>query len=316
MLRQVSSEKVKQLVTDEHYKRLKWASKNAGKVVPWRELATDEFRICTVVEGIYKPKWTEYTLSTKQLIDSPYADKLPVVGSDGSWKYEYFQKGQDPAKMEIFAQNRGLMKCKKEGVPVIVCIQQTKKPKEVTYLIQGIGIVNRWSDDGYFHIEGVTLESKPSNVDGKYTNELAESSKAEEQYNPKSEDDGRTRAFRAISIRRGQPKFRNSLLQAYEGKCAITSTNLESVLEAAHITKYNGEQSNVVSNGLLLRADVHTLWDLGLLALTSDFKVIIAPSLRESIYGELEGRQIHLPKDPTQWPSQNCLAHHRDIFEI
>lgn len=310
----ISESSIKSSISEDHFKKLLWADANKGQIIPWMDLAKDDFRICTVVEGIYKPKDTDYTLSTKQLIDSPYADRLPKIKDDGSWTYEYFQKGQNPTERDKYAQNRGLIKCMEDNIPVIVCIQQSKKPQKVTYLIQGIGLVKHWNSDGYFNIEGVSFKTEIG--EGKFTNELIDSSAFVPNYDPTTEEDGREKTFRAISIRRGQPKFRKELLEAYSYKCAITGTAFESVLEAAHITKYNGTSSNVVTNGLLLRADIHTLWDLGLVALTMDYKVIIAQSLKNTVYAELEGHRINLPKNTALWPSQDCLSHHRQIYDI
>jgi putative restriction endonuclease len=86
-------------------------------------------------------------------------------------------------------------------------------------------------------------------------------------FDPDSFEDQRDRAMRAIRIRRGQPRFREELMNAYEGRCAITGCAIADVLEAAHITPYAGSQDNHVSNGLLLRADLHTLFDCGLIAI-------------------------------------------------
>lgn len=69
---------------------------------------------------------------------------------------------------------------------------------------------------------------------------------------PLSDEDARERVVRAIVQRRGQRAFRERLLEAYDGACAITGTTAPDVLEAAHIRRYMGPQSNVITNGLLL----------------------------------------------------------------
>ena len=75
-------------------------------------------------------------------------------------------------------------------------------------------------------------------------------------------------ALRAIAVRRGQPGFRRRLLDSYEGLCAVTGEGPEEVLEAAHIQPYSLAGINTIDNGLLLRADIHTLFDLGLIEVT------------------------------------------------
>lgn len=71
--------------------------------------------------------------------------------------------------------------------------------------------------------------------------------------------DARDRINRSIAIRRGQPALRSKLMEAYEGKCAVTACSVVDLLEAAHIRPYRGPHTNHIQNGLLLRADIHTL---------------------------------------------------------
>ncbi len=79
--------------------------------------------------------------------------------------------------------------------------------------------------------------------------------------------DEREKQLAEITKRQGQPEFRKSLLQAYHGKCSITGFDVEDALEAAHIIPFYGEQSQSITNGILLRADIHTLFDLYLLSI-------------------------------------------------
>jgi predicted restriction endonuclease len=79
--------------------------------------------------------------------------------------------------------------------------------------------------------------------------------------------DERQRKLREIGDCRGQPEFRNRLIAAYGGVCAVTGCNAVAALEACHLAPYSGAQSNHVTNGLLLRADIHTLFDLDLIGI-------------------------------------------------
>ncbi len=82
------------------------------------------------------------------------------------------------------------------------------------------------------------------------------------------------------------------------------------MLEAAHITPYSELGTNHVTNGLLLRADLHTLFDYGLIGVDpngSDGRtVVVAERLRASEYGALHGRRIHDP-GPGDAPSEEAL---------
>lgn len=128
-------------------------------------------------------------------------------------------------------------------------------------------------------------------------------------FDPDSISDERERAVRAIRIRRGQAAFRAELLIAYSRRCAITGCAVEDVLEAAHIHPYSGRLTNHVSNGLLLRADLHTLFDCWLIAIEPTSRtVIIADSLNGSSYAKLAGRKLRATTDTLRGASKRSLA--------
>lgn len=129
---------------------------------------------------------------------------------------------------------------------------------------------------------------------------------------PPDEEDARKRIKASIVRRQGQPQFRQSLLTEYEGKCAITGCDVSDALEAAHITPYMGEQTNTVQNGLLLRADIHTLFDLGKIAISpNDFRIILHRDLRDGHYGTFHLKMISVPKNKSSWPSIYALEKHK-----
>ena len=113
-----------------------------------------------------------------------------------------------------------------------------------------------------------------------------------------------------VKRRLGQPAFRKSLLRAYDGRCAVTGCTTAMVLEAAHIRPYFGVETNDVRNGLLLRADIHTLFDLGLISVTPDYRLTIATRLAGSEYAALNGRKLTIPKEASARPSPQALAWH------
>lgn len=131
-------------------------------------------------------------------------------------------------------------------------------------------------------------------------------------FNPSGIADARERVLKSIVRRRGQPTFRQRLLAAYKGRCAISGCDVEAVLEAAHIVPYIGPETNHLGNGLLLRADLHTLFDLSLLAVdVVAMTVIVAPSPVGTCYQEFHGRPITVPEDTHNWPSREALDQHR-----
>ncbi|WP_205680513.1 HNH endonuclease [Bradyrhizobium sp. LVM 105] len=135
-------------------------------------------------------------------------------------------------------------------------------------------------------------------------------------FDPDSIKDERERALRAIRLRRGQPAFRAALLDAYDRRCAITGCAVEDVLEAAHITPYLGGLTNHVSNGLLLRTDLHTLFDCGLLGIDPKNRtVVVAEALKSSSYAKLAGKTLRRPKEATSAPSTRNLEKRHILFE-
>ena len=108
-----------------------------------------------------------------------------------------------------------------------------------------------------------------------------------------------------IVWRRGQPEFRQKLLEAY-GCCSITDCISEKALEAAHIRPYSDTKNNDPTNGLLLRADIHTLFDRHLIGIDPDtMTVCVAQSLLKD-YGQFYGKRLQL-EDKKLSPNKDAL---------
>lgn len=131
-------------------------------------------------------------------------------------------------------------------------------------------------------------------------------------FDPTSITDARRKVLASIVRRQGQTKFRNELMEAYEGRCAISNCAIPELLEAAHIHPYKGAETNDVRNGILLRTDLHTLFDLGLLAIdTGSWAVLISPRLLGSNYEQFSRRKLRRPRDEAQHPSVEALIQRR-----
>jgi HNH endonuclease len=136
-------------------------------------------------------------------------------------------------------------------------------------------------------------------------------------FDPDNVLDARERILAAIVQHRGQPVFRRQLLRAYAGQCAISGCNVEAALDAAHIVSYKGPETNHPANGLLLRTDLHTLFDLGLVAVdTETMRVLIAPSLAGTCYQQYGDKRLCLPSDRVSHPSREALDQHRAASSI
>jgi len=125
--------------------------------------------------------------------------------------------------------------------------------------------------------------------------------------------DTRVHAPALITRRQGQRAFRDVLLQAYGSACAFSGCGVEQVLDAAHIIPYRGSQTNHVQNGLLLRTDLHTLFDLGLITIDSaTMTILVSNTIAEATYLKLGGESVRVPRDPKQCPSTDALNDHRE----
>ncbi|MBX9854009.1 MAG: HNH endonuclease [Gemmatimonadaceae bacterium] len=124
------------------------------------------------------------------------------------------------------------------------------------------------------------------------------------------------------SPRRGQGAFRALVTNAYSRRCAITGESTLPVLEAAHIKPVASSGLNNTFNGLLLRSDFHRLFDVGLVTVTPEHRVIVSGRIKEQwyngkAYNNLHGRELAvLPEDVVDRPKADFLRWHNDnVFE-
>jgi putative restriction endonuclease len=123
-----------------------------------------------------------------------------------------------------------------------------------------------------------------------------------------------------IQHRLGQGAFRVSLLDAYGRACAVTREHSLPVLEAAHVKPYAGDGNHSLDNGLLLRSDLHRLFDKGYVTVTEAGRFEVSKRLKQDfdngkVYYELHGREIHVPARVEERPTkQNLLWHNENVF--
>jgi hypothetical protein len=129
--------------------------------------------------------------------------------------------------------------------------------------------------------------------------------------------DERKKTLREIVERRGQPEFRDRLIAAYGGVCAVTGCDAMAALEACHLAPYSGPKSNHVTNGLLLRADIHTLFDLELIGIDPKLLTLnLAPAIQGTAYGELQGRKLRAPSAASDAPNKEALVQRWGKFKV
>lgn len=150
-----------------------------------------------------------------------------------------------------------------------------------------------------------------------YPRSLPSTDADDEPFDPESVTDAREKVLREIRARRGQKRFRDALIEAYAARCAITGCDVLDVLEAAHITPYLGPDTNNVTNGLLLRADLHTLFDTQLVAVDPEtLKVLVSPRIEDLGYRALHGQTLRPSRTRASAPSEAALRKHREACDF
>ena len=118
------------------------------------------------------------------------------------------------------------------------------------------------------------------------------------------------RTLANILSRRGQRDFRERLLKAYDRQCAITCCKTEAALEAAHIIPHAQEQSYKTCRGILLRADIHTLFDLCLISVDPKTNLVVMADECLVSYEEFAGKKLMSPQNNEDRPDIEAIKSH------
>lgn len=299
-------------VTRVHQARLQWFLDHEGEILPYREIArVKDPYLTSLPKGIYKPAGWEYSLSIKETLASPYGDIPIATLPNGDWVYRYHKE-----EGENLRTNLGLQLCMRDRIPVGVLIQVSPKPK-VEYFVAGLGRITHYADPWFDVVNWNSVETEmhlgqlvaedPARYDGHQSQANLPGIIAdivEDRYADRL-------------IRPNQQMFRVMLLSSYEQTCAVTQSGVIQALDAAHIRPYANKKIDSVNNGLLLRADVHRLFDNGLIGVdTRHMEAILSPKLIGTEYEEFEGRALTLPEKPSLRPSLGYLDEHRKSWNL
>lgn len=117
--------------------------------------------------------------------------------------------------------------------------------------------------------------------------------------------------------RLGQGAFRMAVTDGYQRRCAISGEKTLPILDAAHIRAYAEGGLHDVSNGLLLRTDIHKLFDRGYVTVTEDMRFAVSERLKADFdngvhYYAMQGREIARPRAGVAPPSPELLRWHRE----
>jgi len=115
----------------------------------------------------------------------------------------------------------------------------------------------------------------------------------------------------------GQGTFRTVITDVYQRQCAVTREKALPALDAAHIRPFSEQPEHYVRNGLLLRSDVHRLFDVGYVTVTPDYHVEVSRHIRDDFndgenYLKLHGSGIWVPEDDERRPDPEVLEWHNE----
>lgn len=271
--------------------------------------------------GIHVPSHQKYaasiTISSRSKYSDAELDGKRIALSDGSWLLYYCaHSNRLDDKSNTQWMNDGLMRCYRDGVPVGVFKQEPG---------------NRYTRDLAF-VESYDEERKLFTLHGPVTYDndalfsapFESASRFEYEYVslPSVEtlqEDTRTQKESRMVVRKGQNRFRKALFEAYGGSCALCGGVARETLQGAHIIEYRGESPNCTQNGLLLRADIHVLFDRLLLSVKPDsHEIVLSESLAhteyEMLFGNGKSRRLRMPKDKRLAPNDDYLDVHHRLF--
>jgi hypothetical protein len=255
--------------------------------------------------GIYCPKGGRYALSLKSTLGAQknaiYADAEPFFEADGSWTYDYHEVRSQPdtagKEKNPTWKNLRLLNNWADSIPVGVFREIILPGTKIkTHEVLGLAhVVNHDPRTGFFTLRSIQTITSETGLD------LIS-----------LEQDSRKISEIIKVVRQGQAVFREQLIDAYEGKCALTGYDLPDALEAAHISPFRGKQTNVLGNGLLLRADIHGLFDAGVICFNPrDRRVMLSKQAKGSRYeSELNKEALREPNNPRCRPNDDLLVQH------
>lgn len=264
------------------------------------------------------PRMTNYSLTPGQ------ADRLRVLllrtGSPwtleeslaGLWAYKETRGGsvsrsgrpESPVTVVSLAIGRTLT-----GVYNKVMNFRALDPTDPRTGFSGVGQADRDVWDDYFDAATGTLDEDRLDRDfhRQWRTNLGPTRRTYRDFGAAPPDDPDELQTFARRVRRGQKAFRDRLLDLYGASCAVTGHGPEPVLEACHLAPHSETGSNDPDNGLLLRSDIHALFDEGLLSIEPKTLTIhVAPELEGTPYAELEGKALRQRKDDGQ-PAEEAL---------
>lgn len=275
-------------------------------------------RIHPLIEGIYKPAWSNYALTIASMLKSPYSDQTHFH-ADGTWWMHYSPKS---GGMDL-AANASIIRCMTDAEPLLVLKQISAKDfrSGAQHRLLGLGLVESFDPARHlFQIRGVPADRFTDYLDTTLTDDLIETAlrlESLEQWQPFVKED---RVLYHVNAQKRDQAFRDVVLSNYDRTCAVTgqkfvySDTVEA--DAAHIIAKGNRGTDDPRNGLSLSRSVHWAFDQGIFTLSDQYEVILHPSAKQASVSafpllEMDRKRILLPSDSAYLPHPEALAWHR-----
>lgn len=282
-------------------------------VVPWAriragfEFSGERIYLATRAQGIFKPRSMQYLLSIRTGMPKEgrrvwYDDQKDIhrriFEGDGALEYDF--KGTNPAA----AENRYLREAWEDRIPILYFLAVAP----AKYLVITHTYVVSWNParlkagiafgDTALTVPQQAVPVPPTDLEQRY-------------------------ALRSVKQRLHQSLFRESLVEAYGGRCAVSGLPEVGLLEAAHIIEDRNQEFGqpVVPNGLLLSNLHHKAYDQNLLGVNADGRLHVSDRLLAREDGplletlkSLDGSRIRRPARRQDWPDRDRLAERYERF--
>ncbi len=255
--------------------------------------------------GIFKPKQMQYLLSIRTVFPRPgkrvwYDDQLQahrqIFESGEAIDYSFMGNNPDAA------DNRWLREAFENRIPVIYFLGVAPG------LYQAIipTYISGW--------DATALKAR-----------IVFGIPAQDEYTAPETDGERRYALHTVKQRLHQASFREAVITAYNGRCALSGLPEQRLLDAAHIISDKDERLGqpVVPNGLTLSKIHHAAFDAHLIGIDPDYRLHVSGRLLDLHDGpmlealkQLDGRILHLPARKKDYPDRNRLAQRYEQFRV
>ncbi len=256
-----------------------------------------------------------YVLSVSSQGKLRYDDGDALLRADGTWTLDYSEHIGTTTAVNHQGYNERLMNCLYDGIPVGIMVKS--KPG---YHVLGLAFVERYNSiDGTFTLHG---PASGGLLDIQHYTSFSLSTIRDKDLKPLLEYDSRSELYfsTARSNRRIQTKLFNSLVTAYDGRCAITGTHVIQTLKIAKLDPYRTNRTPTVNTSILMRADLMHLYESHLFALepagNTTCKIRLGKELlKDSQYRQYDESTVILPNNPEQRPNRTLIKQHFQHFK-